>query len=135
MNRIQRDGLCLDSKTGEHKLILSILLILSELCLDSEAGDPDSQKETKITETENRVSVRWLLLLILPCLAFFAWFAVNSPFKSWLETVAAVCDRRISPETNASALTERRYKPLSERAVKRHFPKAPRVDSGIGAKA
>jgi hypothetical protein len=57
MNRIQRDGLCLDSKTGEHKLILSILLILSELCLDSEAGDPDSQV-TKITEMENRISVR-----------------------------------------------------------------------------
>ncbi len=50
MNRIQRDGLCLDSKTGEHKLILSIQLILSELCLDSEAGDPDSQKETKETK-------------------------------------------------------------------------------------
>ena len=31
MNRIQRDGLCLDSKTGEHKLILSILLILQHL--------------------------------------------------------------------------------------------------------
>ena len=58
MNRIQRDGLCLDSKTGEHKLILSILLILSELCLDSEAGDPDSHKETKITKMENRISVR-----------------------------------------------------------------------------
>ena len=58
MNRIQRDGLCLDSKTGEHKLILSILLILSELCLDSEAGAPDSQKETEITETEKRNSVR-----------------------------------------------------------------------------
>src|SRR6267143_6409310 len=45
MNRIQRDGLCLDSETGEHKLILSILLILSELYLDSEAGDPDSQSK------------------------------------------------------------------------------------------
>ena len=45
--------LCLDSKTGEHKLILSILLILSELCLDSEAGNSDPQEPTEITETEN----------------------------------------------------------------------------------
>jgi hypothetical protein len=39
----------------------------------------------------------------------------SSPFNNSLETVAAVCDRRISAETNASALTERRYKPFLQR--------------------
>ena len=43
------------------------------------------------------------------------------PLKNSLTTVAAVCDRRISAQIYASALTERRYKPVFQRAVDRSW--------------
>ena len=42
----------------------------------------------------------------------------SSPFKNSPDTAAAVCDRRISAQINASALTVRRYKPLLQRVVR-----------------
>src|SRR5437899_3392608 len=47
----------------------------------------------------------------------------SSPFKNSPDTAAAVCDRRIPAEIYASALTERRYKPLFRRAVRPAMPK------------
>ncbi len=46
---------------------------------------------------------------------------VRSPFKYSLESVAVVCDRWISAQVKASALTERRYKPLFQPAVRACF--------------
>ena len=55
--------------------------------------------------------------------------AIGRPFKYSLETVAADrawrsegrCERRISAEIKASPLTERRYQPLFQPAVKQCF--------------